>query len=534
MRNIRKIVGVLFIYIFVVLITPIIVNAETTYVVKVTSNPSNINDALAVVSVQKDVTTIAQVKQKLREEHNINTNDYLFLSSSYQEVSDNTIIGNGMFMFSGLIDGEQFTALYAMPIDNTERKITIKSIPPKDENVFASIVETNYELFEDLSMPTCNNTFTVCTFKSLTPTNFKAFNNVVINYSYDNNIKTLAQRVIDAGLLNKTSFKATDVELLHYLNYGGSLADYTGEFKNQISNINFKFEMDQRGGGFEPLSTNAIGFYKFIFNDTLYGVKDFMSITADHIIYVPTNTTNIKEAIEARLNEMFKDELHLSVATSTKTINEMLEEYGEQPIDGGDELYYIITITDENRYSYGEEFFFKAVKDSSKINNKISFKSSDLITNVSVSSDGKIPLDTMINVNKITIGEEYDKIIKALNISEGEMFDINLKSNAQNKLIRTLENGKFEVSIPIPEKYEGKELIIYYVDENNKVTEHEVTVKDGYATFETDHFSTYTLTINKNAIKNPKTGDNLIINIIGLLICGVIGIKIYSKKKMFN
>lgn len=542
MKYLKNYLG-FFAFLIVLLIIPFKVNADTTYVVKVTSNPSNIMDALATVSVDKNITTIGQLKQKLASDYNLDSENYIFLNSNYQKVSDTTIIGDGTFMFNGPIDGEQFTILYAMPVDNTEKKITLKTVPPTNEDMFRSLVETNYELFDGLSYHSCNNDFTVCTFKHMGIDHFAAYNNVKIKYEYDKNIQKVAQALVNTELLNNTEFVATDTELLHYMNYGGSLADYTTSFKNQLSNKNFKFEMDQRGGAFEPFQTGAIGFYKFLYNDTLYAVKDFVSITAPHIIYVPTNTTDVKKAIENRLNDIFGDNLHLSVETSDKTINALLAEFGEEPINGGEEKYYILTITNENSPNCGQEFWFKAVKDSSKINNKVSFKSSDLITNVSVSTNSDIPLDTLIKVSKLSSGDDYDRIISALNISDGEVFDINLNSKAQNKTIKKLDNGKFLVSIPIPEKYEGKTLIIYYVDENNNIEEHEVTIKDGYATFETNHFSIYTLapianeTTTDKVLNNPATGDSIItyLSILGLSIISLTGTIIYTKKKkLFN
>ena len=82
---------------------------------------------------------------------------------------------------------------------------------------------------------------------------------------------------------------------------------------------------------------------------------------------------------------------------------------------------------------------------------------------------------------------------------------------------------------PVPEKYEGKELIVYYVNTSNIVTPYDVTVKDGYATFETDHFSTYTLT----TIANPATGDNVMLYFIllGVSVVGMLGLPVYIKTR---
>lgn len=45
---------------------------------------------------------------------------------------------------------------------------------------------------------------------------------------------------------------------------------------------------------------------------------------------------------------------------------------------------------------------------------------------------------------------------------------------------KELEDGSFEVRIPLSEKLKGKDLVAYYVDNNGNKEEHEVTIKDGY------------------------------------------------------
>ena len=62
---------------------------------------------------------------------------------------------------------------------------------------------------------------------------------------------------------------------------------------------------------------------------------------------------------------------------------------------------------------------------------------------------------------------------------------------------------------------------------DNKIEKHEVTPEGDYAVFETDHFSTYTLTIDKNAKEdtpNPPTGDKIMLYIIlfGISVVGVV------------
>ena len=63
----------------------------------------------------------------------------------------------------------------------------------------------------------------------------------------------------------------------------------------------------------------------------------------------------------------------------------------------------------------------------------------------------------------------------------------------------------------MPENLKGKEITVYYINSKGEKEEHIATVKDGYATFETDHFSTYVLAENNITIAdtNDKEKDNL-------------------------
>ncbi len=90
-------------------------------------------------------------------------------------------------------------------------------------------------------------------------------------------------------------------------------------------------------------------------------------------------------------------------------------------------------------------------------------------------------------------------------------YDITLKSNG----VKIQPNGKVKISIPIPEGMETSNLVVYRV-EDNKLIKYEVTVEEiesvKYATFETDHFSTYVLaevaTADNQEENNTATEEN--------------------------
>ena len=516
----------IFIALVAMFIVPSIAYAESV-TVKFKTNPSS-SETVAEIVAEKDVTTIGELKTQLAT--TLDMNKYTIMDNWYEIPSDSSIICSTSALSCYLFDSNYVSYLYLMERDNTEKSYTVKSIVPKDEMMAMSIFETNYELFEPLYYRSCDDTFTTCTFVDNQA--FKTYTNVKITYDYDEDVAKIAQKAVDDGLIDNNSFEATDVELLNYLLYGGSLVNYTSSFKNQLSNYNFVSEIDQRGGAYEPFNTAAIGFYKATYNGTIYAIKDFVEVNGPHVIYIPDDATDKVEAVKNRIKDIFGDDASkLKVEESTDTINELLAAFGEPTVGAqGDETYLIIENNDEDCPYYGRQMFFQVVKDSSKINNTVSFKSSDLLTNVSVETDSDIPLDTIVGVNHITSGDAYNNIISVLAVEDGEVFDISLNSIAQKRNITKLANGKFLVKIPIPEKYEGKSLIVYYVDQDNVVTPYTVTATDGYATFETDHFSTYTLT---TTVANPATGDNVLNYIIMFIIStiGLIGLPIYAKNR---
>lgn len=152
-------------------------------------------------------------------------------------------------------------------------------------------------------------------------------------------------------------------------------------------------------------------------------------------------------------------------------------------------------------------FKFIVMKDDDKLTAP-TYTSVDFETQVSVSTDSaEVPLDTVVEVDRLTDGEEYDRICKAIEADDNETYDIRLHSDTLDNRVTKLANGKFLVRIPVPERFKGKRLHILYVDADNRVTEHSATEKDGYACFETDHFSIYTLAVG-DGIKSDITYEN--------------------------
>lgn len=119
-------------------------------------------------------------------------------------------------------------------------------------------------------------------------------------------------------------------------------------------------------------------------------------------------------------------------------------------------------------------------------------------------------------------------------------YDISLLNNN----VKIQPNGNVKISIPIPDNFDASKLVVYRVSEDGTKIKYDVTIEENFATFETDHFSTYVLaekvaddtttkqentaTETKQGEKDntPKTGiESKISNVfIAILLVGILAI----------
>ena len=185
-------------------------------------------------------------------------------------------------------------------------------------------------------------------------------------------------------------------------------------------------------------------------------------------------------------------------------------------------------------------------------------KLSNDTNNVYVSGDAlpeKVELE-VINDNSDSV-QKSKAALQKININPWQMlvYDISLLDESG---VTKQPTGKIKVSLPVSDdllsKYSMDEYFeeyfsVYYVDSAGVCTKMPITYKDGYITFETDHFSTYALVINKaedtgsvkptNSIKPtssksdiPPTGNNgtpIMFVMFGML--GVAGIMLCTRRK---
>ncbi len=398
-------------------------------------------------------------------------------------------------------------------------------------------------------------------------------------------------------------YTITDLELVNYWladskgeANGTTFLMFSSEFKKLFDYKNYSFYLSSRLGSGDPLSTEMGGEGLFMHNGIVYGSTS-IGAKADHTLYVPSETANTmaakKTAVQKKLDdflgkgvvtveettvgeaqlyqalwEVYSDPFNIAMLdeaypghTFEKFINNEYEGFwpagfphpGDNDPEVWEEFYHpefgwthlpdgytkdspIFAVTLNNNV-----YMFNVECNSSKIVETPKYQSKDAQTNVSVTTDNtSVPFDTVIKAEKLTSGAEYDRVIKALGVKENSTFDITLYSESANEYITKLENGKFQVKLPISDELKGKDLGVYYVASNGKITYHKVTVEGEYAIFETDHFSTYVLSElipeekqqNTTPIKSPNTGTNTYITLCFVIMAAAVLTFLFNTKKI--
>lgn len=397
------------------------------------------------------------------------------------------------------------------------------------------------------------------------------FHVVDVVWNYDADVLQVAQGFIEKFPEDRPWFNVSDLELVNYWAYHNpdseidSLANYSGELKEILGNNNFLYMIEDRAGSDQTFYTERMGSAKLMFDGKVYYASGMIGARAEHAIYVPESTADTREALAAAAQKRIDDYIGKNVVkinTATDTVtdyrNSEIARY-DSIIAEAQEIFdreaaksenerdwtaywdakFIVDYTPEEKQYFidsfnedgelhflqkatGDFFFdvevvktretfkFIVIKDDTKL--KVpSYATVDLNTNVSVATKSStVPLDTVIEVEKLTSGTGYDKIMKAIDVEESVTFDIKLHSDSTDKYVTKLDDGSFEVKIPIPDGWDKETLEVYYVDEQEKVTTYEVTPEENYAVFYTNHFSAYTLATvaeNTTPTKAPATGD---------------------------
>ena len=153
-------------------------------------------------------------------------------------------------------------------------------------------------------------------------------------------------------------------------------------------------------------------------------------------------------------------------------------------------------------------------------------------TGIKLESVAELPASTQLVAEKVEDDAIYNEVSTI--IAEANDFVI-YKITLESSGVRIQPNGKVKINIPIPENFDNSNVSVFRIEEDGTKREYNVSVihEDGvdYATFETEHFSTYVLAeVLGEQDNTPITGDITIYYVIGILFISIIGIVITKKK----
>lgn len=320
-----------------------------------------------------------------------------------------------------------------------------------------------------------------------------------------------------------------DLSLINYLKYSTLndfhdywiknplyVLNYVEEFNQLSQSIKntdlFEYQYLSSSGNGDPFWQEASLKYMIINDDTRYGLLSTDAYLRN-IIYVPENIDDYEKYVQNKIDNYFGtcDIKVKKVGSLTKyeqligdkieIINWLEDDSHFDKTQLADLNYYRITING-NAYDF---ILFKGSEEQLerpilKLNNKNS--------NIKISTiSGEVPLDTTMNSTKISIVDPLEKIGTDKYIA----YNIKLYSSALGN-ITNITNGNFTVTIPIPEELKSKNLVVYYINDEDIKEKYNVTIKDSNISFNTNHFSTYVLAEDTSSIENidnPETGDNI-------------------------
>lgn len=448
-----------------------------------------------------DTTLVSEVKTLIKEAKGI--------EESKQRLSDKVDIFSGVslednkmladYNITSEVKPNSHTWISLREFDETAKKYTSKSIKPETEDN-AYIILTDL-LAKDGITPIFNGEQDFTKFEGYDDKYY--YTNITVTYNYDNNIKTVVDKLTKNIPEDQDIFKMKDFEIVNFWVNGGKQFYYSSELMSCMNNKNFEF--NELMGDTTPFASMTAGPVTLKYDGTIYYARYMLGVEAEHVLYVPTNTAKADylKVIQERVdNYIGKGK---AVISDCGTVEQDTTEY---PIDPQNPIFEKSSDGHIYKMIIGEKSFYFVIKADTESMYTPTFISSDVATDVAISANsGTLPLDTLIRVNEITGGDQYEKIMKILALENGEIYDLKLFSQALEKNITKLEDGSFEVRIPLSEKLKGKDLVAYYVDDNGNKEEHEVTIKEGYAVFNTNHFSTYTLAEKVSDVTPPSNNE---------------------------
>ena len=365
------------------------------------------------------------------------------------------------------------------------------------------------------SVDNCNNDETNC--------------DVTISINDENELNTLTKNINfkwhekeDAILkivednkhnLEEKEIVITDLAYLSYLNSENKKITDFLDLKDVYNDYNisdFWLEKD-----------NALASVYLFYNGILYDYKEDLNIIKENIIYVSSDTLeeDILKVAKERIDTYFgKDKIDIAIGGSVSELDisnlpkidkrKMSENYYNVTLTNGDIVKFII-VKDETKYMASER--------------ELTDNGVSIITNSSLVKE-----NATLKVNKINSNTTEYNNLKEIFKSDFIAYDINIDNKITN-----IGNDTFIVKIPLNENFTNRDLVAYYINEDNTLEEHEIVIdKLGNAIFTTNHLSKYIITGRIGVINpeiTPQTGDNIVLY-VGLFIVSIGAIAFAIKK----
>lgn len=331
---------------------------------------------------------------------------------------------------------------------------------------------------------------------------------------------------------NAIAYDLDDLNLLNYIVNTTGLSErekvdlpinYINELKKDFEYSNITYNTVSRAGAgglfYEYSRGELILWYKGIIYGVVGGNTE-VGVVRNHVIYIPSDTKNTPEAYMAAAKKRIDDYLGnndtiIEIGGKRSEVSDGDYSTYSSNVNTDDEMgeyYYKITIA-------GNVYNFLIVRNTAKmvVSN---FINKDIETNIKVTNSSiEVPFDATLDVTKIINGtQEYENIVKALKTDTFAAYDIKLYSDTKDSNIAKV-NSNFTVSIPIIEELKNQDLVVYYIKEDGTLEKYDVEVdENGYANFQTNHFSTYILAKAEKEEAVPQTGDNIYFyTVIGLI-----------------
>ena len=343
----------------------------------------------------------------------------------------------------------------------------------------------------------------------------------------------------------KSGFVLEDLELINYL-YNTSktpkvlenrMPNYSSKIHELVDYEAIDFAYDPRAGLDQKFYSGCFGGMNISYKGVIYKTVNPVGFLMKNIIYISDDISKDRDSFIKAAQERIKSYLKnadVKIVYGGKLADVDEEEYKfmeysmdsptPTPIDLFDlnktlGEWYKITIDDK-------EYSFIIVQDSSKMNEPY-VKTVDTETNIYITTGSfDAPLDASIRANKLDENSaEYKQLASKLNIIKGLAYDLKLYSGSLNMYVTKLDDGSFKVYIPVDEEIAKKNLVAVYVKEDGTIEKHPITIENGYAVFETNHFSTYAI-VEEDSV--PNTIDNIAIYFI-LFTISIIGLGMIIK-----